>query len=405
VRAALFAVLLVGCAEGSGDTVEPASDASVDSARDTAPAPETGPSCDPAADPCPPEQHCSPILRQCIPGCHADSGCMKGKCDVPNHECVDCLANPDCLADEVCSGGKCVPGCTPERPCPGSLTCCAGGCIDPSNSIDHCGGCGTKCTVTNGSPACTAGKCAIASCKTPWENCDGNAANGCETDTTASRDHCGGCGKPCNPKNGTGTCALGVCKVSMCNAGFGDCNGNPADGCEANFASDPANCGSCGGKPVETCNLRDDNCNGACDDIDGCRKAIHRSASSSDHFYTDSATEAGCCGYSVVALNYFYLYASSAPDTTAFYRCYNGAEGRHFYTTSSTCEIWGAGAVEGVIGFIGTKETCGAVPLYRLWIGTRGHVFTTDPAERASLMSAGYKDEGPTGYVWKSPRG
>ncbi len=399
--AVLGALLLVGCADGGGDTVDVPSDASTDTSAD---APVKA-ACDPAADPCPQDQHCSPILRQCIAGCRSDAGCPMGKCDVPNHECVGCLGNGDCRAEEVCSGGKCVPGCTPERACPDGLTCCTGACIDPTNSLDHCGGCGTKCTVANGSAACAAGKCAIASCKTPWDNCDGNVANGCETDTTASRENCGGCGKACNPKNATGSCALGACKVSSCSAGFGDCNGNAADGCEANLASDPANCGSCGGKPAETCNLRDDNCNGLCDDVDGCRRGIHRSSKATDQFYTDSATEAACCGYSVHSLNYFYLYASSAPDTIAFYRCYSSSEGRHFYTTSGTCEVWGAGAVESVIGFIGTKETCGSVPLYRLWSGSGGHLFTTDPAERASRIASGWKDEGTAGFVWKAPRG
>lgn len=394
-------VLLAGCAQGGGETATSA-DASVptDAQVDTASA------CDPAADPCPPDQHCSPILRQCIAGCRSDAGCPMGKCDVENHECVGCIGNGDCRAEEVCSGGKCVPGCTPERACPDGLTCCAGGCIDPASNIDHCGGCGKKCTVTNGSPACSASVCAIASCKTPFENCDGNAANGCEADTTASRDHCGGCGKPCAPKNGTGTCALGVCKVSMCSGGFGDCNGNSADGCEANLTSDPVNCGTCGGKPSETCNLRDDNCNGKCDDLDGCRVGIHRSVGPKEHFYSASAAEAACCGYSVETLNYFYLYAATAPDTVPFYRCYNSSVGLHFYTTSGTCEAWGVGAVEFVIGHIGAKETCGSVPLFRLWNKTTNdHLFTTDPAERASAAAAGWVDEGPTGFVWKAPRG
>jgi hypothetical protein len=406
VRFALVVALILGCVEGGGEPIETNTDASIDSSGSDTAADGSMKTCDPAADPCPPDQHCSPILRQCIPGCRADAGCAKGRCDVANHECVDCLTSTDCRADEVCSGGKCVPGCTPDRACPSGLTCCTGACIDPMISIEHCGGCGTKCTVANGSPACAAGKCAIASCKTPFENCDGNPVNGCEVDTTASRDHCGGCGKPCNPSNGTGACALGVCKVASCASGFGDCNSSAADGCEANFATDPKNCGSCGAAPTETCNLKDDNCNGACDDIDGCRKGIHHSSNGKDHFYTDSSTESGCCGYTVAKLNAFYLYSAIGPDTTAFYRCYAASAGLHFYTTSSTCEIYGAGAVESVMGFIATKDTCGSTPLYRLWNPTTAaHVYTIDGGERSSLIGAGWKDEGITGYVWSAPRG
>lgn len=402
----LLAALLIGCAEGGSEAIE--GDASVDArsdaSTDTA-ADGSKPSCDPAADPCPADQHCSPLLRQCIAGCRQDSACPKGRCDVANHECVGCLTSADCRPEEVCAGATCVPGCAPDRPCPDGLTCCSNACIDPSINIDHCGGCGKKCTVTNGSPACAAGKCAIASCKTPFENCDGNAANGCETDTTASKDHCGGCGKACNPLNASGGCALGVCKVASCNAGFGDCNGVGSDGCEAKLSSDPSNCGACGSKPAETCNLRDDNCNGACDDLDGCRKGIHRSTGK-EHFYTDSSMEAACCGFTVEKLNYFYLYNATAPDTVPIYRCYSAKDGLHLYTTSSTCEIYGAAALESVFGFIATKETCGSIALYRLWNPTNfDHVYTTDPAERSSLMGSGWTDEGITGYVWVNPRG
>lgn len=402
MRFVLIASLLISCVEGGGDPI--ATDASInDSAKEGEVSTKT---CDPAADPCPADQHCSAMLGKCVAGCRADAGCSKGRCDVAKNECVGCLTSADCRPEEVCSGGMCVPGCTADRPCPEGLTCCTNACIDPTNNVDNCGGCGKKCSVVNGSPACTAGKCVIASCKTPFENCDGNAANGCETDTTASRDHCGGCGKPCAPKNASGACALGVCKVGSCSSGFGDCNGDPTDGCEVDLTNDPKNCGACGSAPTETCNLRDDNCNGKCDDVDGCRKGIHRSSNGKDHFYTDSSTESGCCGYTVKSLDAFYLYNATAPDTTAFYRCYNNSEGLHFYTTSSTCEVWGASAVESVMGFIGTKATCGSVPLYRLVNRTtNAHIFTTDGAERSSLIGAGWGDEGITGYVWTAPRG
>lgn len=394
--ALVLALVLAGCATGGGEDT-PRTDASVSTDG-------SGSSCDPTADPCPPDQHCSPLLRRCIPGCRSDAGCAKGKCDVANHECVGCLVSGDCRPEEVCSGSLCVPGCTPERPCPEGLTCCAGGCVDNTTNIDHCGGCGKKCSAANGSPACTASKCVIASCKTPYENCDGNVANGCEIDTTSNVNHCGGCGKKCSFSNATGSCAVGVCNISSCASGFGDCNGNAADGCEADLARDPNNCGGCGKKPTETCNLRDDNCNGACDDVDGCRVAIHRSFSGSDYFYTTSSSEAGCCGYTVQGLNYFYLYNNGGEGRAPFYRCWNSGVGQHFYTTSSTCEIWGADKVESVMGHIGTAATCGAVPLYRL-AGSAGHLYTTDASERSSKIAAGWADEGIAGYVWPAPRG
>ncbi len=59
---------------------------------------------------------------------------------------------------------------------------------------------------------------------------------------------CGGVGcAPCPtaPANSVVDCAAGACSFT-CNAGFGDCNGNAADGCEQDVSKDPANCGSCG---------------------------------------------------------------------------------------------------------------------------------------------------------------
>jgi hypothetical protein len=41
-------------------------------------------------------------------------------------------------------------------------------------------------------------------------------------------------------------CSGGQCVITQCAPGFADCNGNPADGCEANLNSDRNNCGACG---------------------------------------------------------------------------------------------------------------------------------------------------------------
>jgi len=401
VRALAFAaVLLVGCVDGGADDLGSV-DASVDARVG-----ESKPPCDPKGNDCGADQYCNPTTKKCTAGCSTDAGCTKGRCEVTTHTCVDCLGNGDCRPEEICVGKVCVAGCTPTRACPDGLSCCGGGCIDPTTNLDHCGACGKACVVSNGTPACNSGKCAIAGCSPPFENCDGDQASGCETNTDTSGDHCGGCGKPCKPNNASGGCVSGVCKIASCTAGFGDCNGNPSDGCETNLATDPSNCGACGSKPTESCNLRDDDCNGKCDDLDGCRVAVHRSSSGADHFYTTSASEAACCGYAVETLNYYYLYSSGAPDTVPFYRCYNKTIGRHFYTTSGTCEAWGVGALEAPIGNIATAANCGSVPLYRLLSPTGGdHIFTIDPAERAALLPKGWKDEGIAGYVWRAPRG
>ena len=56
-----------------------------------------------------------------------------------------------------------------------------------------------------------------------------------------------------------------------------------------------------------------------------------------------------------------------------------------------------------MLGFIATRATCGAVPLYRLNNGPN-HFYTTSAAERDdAIASLGYVDEGVAGYVWRGP--
>ena len=58
-------------------------------------------------------------------------------------------------------------------------------------------------------------------------DCDGIAANGCETDTRTSSMHCGACGVVCAaPMHGSSQCAMGRCEVA-CDAG----HARTGDGC------------------------------------------------------------------------------------------------------------------------------------------------------------------------------
>lgn len=52
-------------------------------------------------------------------------------------------------------------------------------------------------------------------------------------DLSTDAANCGECGNTCSPRRGTGACSIGVCAVEACDDGFVDCNGEPADGCEA----------------------------------------------------------------------------------------------------------------------------------------------------------------------------
>jgi hypothetical protein len=63
------------------------------------------------------------------------------------------------------------------------------GCeIDPTTDVAHCAGCGKACTVAvNGSPVCVDGKCG-AQCDAGYLECDGDPANGCEASVIVYED-------------------------------------------------------------------------------------------------------------------------------------------------------------------------------------------------------------------------
>src|SRR5262249_7566840 len=71
--------------------------------------------------------------------------------------------------------------------------------------------------------------------------------NGCEAKLATDLNNCGACAKPCQGggQNAVAACVNGVCSFA-CNAGFGDCDGNKGNGCEARLDSDNLNCGACG---------------------------------------------------------------------------------------------------------------------------------------------------------------
>jgi hypothetical protein len=123
---------------------------------------------------------------------------------------------------------------------------CGGVCTNPTNDPNNCGMCGAVCAMTpNATSACVAGACSIA-CNAGFANCDNNIANGCESNVAVDINNCGGCGVRCFAPNGTDACMNGVCVLAACNVGFANCDGNLANGCEANISTSSTNCGGCG---------------------------------------------------------------------------------------------------------------------------------------------------------------
>jgi len=102
-------------------------------------------------------------------------------------------------------------------------------------------------------------------CDAGFLDCDADPANGCETEM-GTLENCGACGDICTVRHGVGVCGQSKnpvvelsayeerepswrgreCAVATCEPGFVNCNGRAADGCETPTMVDPYNCGVCG---------------------------------------------------------------------------------------------------------------------------------------------------------------
>lgn len=118
-------------------------------------------------------------------------------------------------------------------------------CETQLNTLSNCGGCGTTCgNVPHAAASCAGGSCGVASCDPGYGDCDNRADNGCEQKLDTLQ-HCAGCNLPCSKAS----CGGGFCTAADCNLtpGFADCDHDEAS-CETDLHSDLNNCGTCGHK-------------------------------------------------------------------------------------------------------------------------------------------------------------
>lgn len=273
-------------------------------------------------------------------------GCIPGYVDLdgdPANGCECVLSTP---SDEQCNGvdddcdgavdedfdldtdvehcGAC------EDPCdlPGAVEACVGGecridrCLaglddcndDPSDGCesdvtedpDNCGACGEVCSLPGAVAGCVASACVLEACLPGRDDCDGDPDNGCERDVSADVASCGACDLACDlPGVRTHVCVEGACGVGACRANFGDCDGDPDNGCEADLRSDADACGSCGATceidhASATCVRRSceiGDCDPGFDDCDGMPSTGCETAIGSDR---DNCGGCGVdCGYGV----------------------------------------------------------------------------------------------------------
>jgi len=266
---------------------------------------------------------------------HASSSCQSGSCVIASclGTWLDCnnIAGDGCEVDTAsdplncgacgsacqldhavagCSGSTCV-----VSSCTGTWGDCnqlpADGCeYDLSSDMQNCGACGAVCQLDHASSQCQGGLCLIVSCDSGWSDCNGSDADGCESDTASDPLNCGSCGAACQYAHASAACSAGQCSLQACDGGFDDCNGDDADGCEVELASDAAHCGSCqnacsvahgtpgcsaGSCVVAACDPGFGDCNSQVSD--GCETGLNddpQNCGSCGHGCSFANAEAGC---------------------------------------------------------------------------------------------------------------
>lgn len=187
---------------------------------------------------------CEPDFADCNgdakDGCEVSTATDASNCGSCGLACVGINATEKCV-QSVCVIDACEPN---KGDCDGSAST---GCeIDLTINVSHCGQCGHPCVAAHGTPSCVSGACAIGACDAGYGDCDGDPSNGCEIDLLADPGHCGTCPHVCAMPHAIPACSGGLCVIGACHPGFKDCNALAVDGCEIDTQADVSNCGACG---------------------------------------------------------------------------------------------------------------------------------------------------------------
>ncbi|HTU58559.1 MAG TPA: hypothetical protein VMF89_08995, partial [Polyangiales bacterium] len=116
------------------------------------------------------------------------------------------------------------------------------GAVMPDTGPDPIALCMMSCQNDHGGASCASGSC-VTTCANGYGDCDRNVTNGCEADIMASAVSCGMCGLSCVNPNGTTRCSEGLCAPS-CASGFADCDEDTENGCETSLNA-VTSCGGC----------------------------------------------------------------------------------------------------------------------------------------------------------------
>ncbi len=184
----------------------------------------------------------------CTTSCGTGLLACDGTCTNPMTDRNHCGATADCSGANTgatCAAGElCVDGaCTLS--CPAGEIACGGACVDPMSDRAYCGASG-DCAGANAGAACADGEvCAAGTCDASCGSTLSLCGGAC-VDTNSDPMHCGNCTTTCpSGAHELSACDAGTCRA-VCEAGFGDCDGNATNGCETSLGDDASNCGVCG---------------------------------------------------------------------------------------------------------------------------------------------------------------
>lgn len=159
-----------------------------------------------------------------------------------------CEGEGECLIDDTtcfqpqgtCEGGMC------KFDVKGLGAACDDG--DACTQADACDGFGicrgeaAPCASPHATAICEGGVCGALECDDGWDDCNGDAVDGCETPLDTD-DNCGGCGESCDAgANASGSCNGDSCAFD-CDAGFGNCDDDWDNGCEIPLGANQCDAG------------------------------------------------------------------------------------------------------------------------------------------------------------------
>lgn len=179
-------------------------------------------------------------------------------CGACKNDCTD--ADP--AAVWKCTAGDCVrTNCAAgTADCDDNPSDCE---VDSNQDEANCGYCGRSCALDHADAECSAGECRIVECRTSWVDCDGLPANGCEATFTAP-ETCGSCQNRCALDHATAGCSAGTCTIAACATNYRDCDERAETGCEVDVTTNSLHCGGCNVKCSSGQSCVAGKCSGQC---------------------------------------------------------------------------------------------------------------------------------------------